>query len=86
MIINNNNNAKHDQDATELGRHFHDRPDCNFDRDLRLHILQNVNDDENNLEFYENLHMTRLDSREPNGLISTMNEFGRTYYKLFPSA
>ena len=77
--------AKHDPDATELGRYYHDSPDCHFDRDLRVDILQNVNGDEKNLEFYENLWITRLDSREPNGLNSTMNESGRTYYKLFPS-
>ena len=77
--------AKHDPDATELGKHFHDSPECNFDTDLRVQILQNVNGNEDNLEFYENLWITRLDSREPNGLNSAMNEFGRTYYKLFPS-
>ena len=59
--------AKHDPDATELGRHFHDSPECNFDRDLHVLILQNVNGNQKNLEFYENLWITRLDSREPNG-------------------
>ena len=77
--------AKHDPDATELGRHFYDNPDCNFDKDLSVHVLQNVNGDQNNFEFCENLWITRLDTREPHGLNSAMNEFGRTYYKLFPT-
>lgn len=76
--------AKHDPDATELGRHFFESHDCDFDRDLTVHILQNVEGDHNTLEFYENVWMTRLDTREPRGLNNTMNEFGRTYYKLFP--
>ena len=47
--------AKHNSCATELSRHFHDSPNCDFDGDLDKQVLQNVNGDKNNLEFYDKL-------------------------------
>ena len=75
--------ARHDPDATELGKHFHESESCNFDHDLKVHILQRLKGDRDKLEHYENLWISRLDSREPYGLNSSLNELGKTFYKLY---
>ena len=75
--------AGHDPTSTELGKHFYENKECNFDRDLRVHVLEKVEGGLDELEHHENLWMTRLGSREPFGLNSMMNELGRLYFSLY---
>ena len=75
--------AKNDPDATELGKHFHESDSCSFEKDLKVHILQRLEGDRDKLEHFENLWISRLDCKEPNGLNSGLNELGKTYYKLY---
>ena len=70
---------------TELGRHFFNSQDCNFDRNLKVHILQQVKGNETDLGNFEDKWITRLDTKEPHGMNSTMGELAKTHYKLFPS-
>ena len=77
--------SKNDPSATELGRHFFNSQDCNFDRNLKVHILQQVEGNETDLGNFEDKWITRLDTKEPHGMNSTMGELAKTHYKLFPS-
>ena len=52
---------------------------------LCSYILQNVNSDQNSLEYHENLRMTRLDIRMPHGPNSSIGGFRKTPFKLFPT-
>ena len=74
--------AGHDPTSTELGKHFYESKNCNFQRDLKVHVLEKTGGLDQ-LEHYENLWMTRLGSREPFGLNSMTNELGRLYYSLY---
>ena len=77
--------SKNDPSATELVRHFFNSQDCNFDRNLKVHILQQVEGNETDLGNFEDKWITRLDTKEPHGMNSTMGELAKTHYKLFPS-
>ena len=77
--------SKNDPSATELRRHFLNSQDCNFDRNLKVHILQQVEGNETDLGNFEDKWITRLDTKEPHGMNSTMGELAKTHYKLFPS-
>ena len=59
--------------------------DCNFDRNLKVHILQQVEGNETDLGNFEDKWITRLDTKEPHGMNSTMGELAKTHYKLFSS-
>ena len=75
--------AGHDPTSTELAKHFYKSKNCNFQRDLKVHVLEKIEGGLDELEHYENLWMTRLGSREPFGLNSMTNELGRLYYSLY---
>ena len=45
--------SKNDPSATELGRHFLNSQDCNFDRNLKVHVLQQVEGNETDLGNFE---------------------------------
>ena len=77
--------SKNDPSATEFGRHFFNSQDCNFDRNLKVHILQQVEENETDLGNFEDKWITRLDTKEPHGMNSTMGELAKTHYKVFPS-
>ena len=66
----------------ELVRHFADN-NCDFDRDLRVSILDTVSGSTTNREFHEDKWITRLNTRAPNGINSRLSGFARLYYDLF---
>ena len=75
--------SKHDPRATELSKHFHDSNSCSFNRDLRVHVLENVEGGIDALLHRQSQWMSRLGTHEPMGLNSSCNELGRIHCKLF---
>ena len=66
----------------ELVRHFSDHG-CDFDRDLRVSILDTVSGSTTNREFYEDKWITRLTTKSPHGINNRLSGFARLYYDLF---
>ena len=74
----------HYPDRSELPKHFHSNPSCDFDRDLELHILQrDAGDTRALLEAAEDKWVLRLQTSTPNGMNKKLNEYGSTFKKLF---
>ena len=67
----------------ELSKHFHDSKSCSFDRDLRVHVLENVEGGIDALLHRESQWMSMLGTHEPMDLNSSCNELGRIHCKLF---
>ena len=57
----------------ELVNHFLNNP-CDFKKDLRLYILEDsLPDDENICKFTEDKWITRLNTKEPKGMNTRLN-------------
>ena len=70
--------------ACELSLHFHNHKECSIDRDLKVYILQdNKTGSWEKREYFEDRWITRLNSKEPNGMNSNLKEFAKTFYALF---
>ena len=65
----------------ELVKHFHDQ-NCDFQKDLRLYILEN-NLAVSSCSAFEDSWIIKLDTRSPNGLNLKLNDYGNLYYSLF---
>ena len=64
--------------ACELSQHFHNNKECSIDRDLKVYMLQdNVTGSWEKREYFEDRWITRLNSKEPNGMNSNLNEFAK---------
>ena len=69
--------------ACELAQHFHGSHECDIKKDLNVYILKdNVIGSREKKEFYENLWITRLNTKSPNGMITNLKHFSETYYEL----
>lgn len=71
-------------DRSELPKHFNKNPNCDFEKDLEVHILQrDVGSSRSLLEAAEDKWIIRLNTLTPNGMNVKLNEYGSTYKKLF---
>ena len=71
-------------DRSELPKHFHDNPSCDFDRDLEVSILEkDVFGGRQVLEAREDNWIIKLQTLTPNGMNVKLGEYGTTFNKLF---
>ena len=70
--------------SCELTQHFHGNRQCNINTDLKVNILQdNVTRSRDKCEFYEDHWITRLDTKAPHGMNTSLKQFAKTFYELF---
>ena len=75
---------EHHPNRSELPKHFSESKECNFDRDLEVHILEkNISGTTSMLEAAEDKWILRLKTLAPHGLNLKLNEYGITFKKLF---
>ena len=67
----------------ELVQHF-STLDCNFDEDLKIHILQHgLPNNKDACEAEEDKWIIELDTKSPNGMNTVLHDFGQFYKTLF---
>ena len=74
--------VKHHPERSELPKHFRDNG-CDFEKDLRVTIVEHVKGGESNRLQKEALWMTRLQTITPNGLNANTSEFASINKSLF---
>ena len=71
-------------DRSDLPKHFKENPQCDFERDLEVHVLQkDIYGSRAMLESYEDRWIIRLNTLAPNGLNTKLSEHGSIFKKLF---
>ena len=67
----------------ELVQHF-STLDCNFDKDLKIHILQHgLPDSKDVCDAEEDKWIIKLDTKSPNGMNTVLHDFVQFYKTLF---
>ena len=69
-------------DRCELSKHFNSN-DCDFEKDLKISILEKVKTSEAKRQYKEDQWIIRLDTSYPNGLNVHLSDFGCLYQLLF---
>ena len=69
-------------DRSELSKHFNNN-DCNFEKDLKISILEKVKDSEAKRQYKEDQWMIQLGTSYLNGLNVHLSDFGCLYQLLF---
>ena len=69
-------------DHCELSKHFHSN-DCNFEKDLKISILEKVKDSEAKRQYKEDQWIIQLHTSYLNGLNVHLSDFGCLYQLLF---
>ena len=77
--------AKDRPSATELSEHFFNNPNCNFDTDVQITIIENMNNSTiTQLERREDYWISRLKTRKPTGLnVKANSEVLSIHHSLF---
>ena len=71
-------------DRCELGQHFHNSPECNFETDLQIHILQkDVRGSRSVREAEEDKWILKLNTLSPNGMNAKTSDYGCLFSSLF---
>ena len=85
MVIGQTSDVRVKPKACELTQHFSQSKNCKIDNDLGVYILQDNLDDSSSerMEYFEDRWITRLDTKAPNGMITKLNDFAKTFYQLF---
>ena len=65
----------------ELSKHFNNN-DCDFEKDLKISILEKVKTSEAKRQYKEDQWIIRLDTSYPNGLNVHLSDFGCLYQLL----
>ena len=69
-------------DRCELSKHFNNN-DCDFEKDLKISILEKVKGSEAKRQYKEYQWIIQLDTSYPNGLNVHLSDFGCLYQLLF---
>ena len=70
--------------ACELSQHFYESKHCKIEKDLKLYILQNnATGTREKRQFTEDCWITKLNTKSPNGMNSSVKGFAETFYSLF---
>ena len=72
----------HYPDRCELSRHFSEKG-CDFEKDLKISVLEHVRGTLSKLKRQEDKWVTRLGTKSPTGLNVSTSEFGYIYKSLF---